>query len=279
MMRSLKFPGLAGAALIFGAASTQPAPAYEVYAIQYGVIKGFKVSSLIANADTSRRLDISMMVWLLKGPGGRNILVDAGFHRDDLVQRWKPSDFVPPSEAVARFGVKPEDVTDIIVSHIHWDHLDGADLFPKAHMWIQKEEYEHHVDSAGKRLANAIDAADATMLAKMRSDGRVTLVDGDAREIIPGITVYTGGKHTFQSQYAGVRTAAGTVVVASDNVYLYENLERHVPIAQTLDAASNLATQDRMMKIASNPRLIVPGHDPAVFERFPSPGHGVARIQ
>jgi glyoxylase-like metal-dependent hydrolase (beta-lactamase superfamily II) len=279
MMRSLRYLALTGAALVSGAASTQPAPLYEVYAIQYGVIKGFKVSSLIANADTSRRLDISMMVWLLKGPGGRNILVDAGFHRDDLIQRWKPSDFVLPSEAVARFGIKPEAITDIIISHVHWDHLDGADLFPNARIWIQKEEYEHHVDSAGKRLANAIDAADATMLAKMRADGRVNLVDGDAREIIPGITVYTGGKHTFQSQYAGVRTAAGTVVVASDNVYLYENLERHVPIAQTLDAASNLAAQERMITIASNARLIVPGHDPAVFERFPSPGHGVARIQ
>lgn len=278
-MRSLQCLAFTGAALVLGAASTQPAPTYEVYAIQYGVIKGFKVSSLIANADTSRRLDISMMVWLLKGPGGRNILVDAGFHRDDLIQRWKPSDFVPPSEAVARFGIKPEAITDIIISHVHWDHLDGADLFPNARIWIQKEEYEHHVDSSGKRLANAIDAADATMLAKMRADGRVTLVDGDAREIIPGITVYTGGKHTFQSQYAGVRTTAGTVVVASDNVYLYENLERHVPISQTLDPVSNLAAQDRMLKIASSPRLIVPGHDPAVFERFPSPGHGVARIQ
>jgi glyoxylase-like metal-dependent hydrolase (beta-lactamase superfamily II) len=279
MMRSLRYLALTGAALASGATAQQPAPAYEVYAIQYGVIKGFKVSSLIAGADTSRRLDLSMMVWLLKEPGGRNILVDAGFHRDDLIERWKPSDYVPPSEAVARLGIEPGAITDIIISHVHWDHLDGADLFPNARIWIQKEEYEHHVDSAGTRLANAITAEDAVMLAKMRADGRVNLVDGDAREIIPGITVYIGGKHTFQSQYAGVRTAAGTVVVASDNAYLYENLERHVPIAQTLDPVSNLAAQDRMMKIASNPRLIVPGHDPAVFVRFPLPGHGVARIQ
>lgn len=279
MTRTLRALRLVLPALLLGASPPQPAPTYDVYAIQYGVIKAFKVAALIANADTSRRLDISMMVWLLKGPGGRNVLVDAGFRRDDLVQRWKPSEFLKPSEAVARFGVKPEDVTDLIVSHVHWDHLDGADLFPNARIWIQKEEYEHHVDSTGKRLANAIDAADAMMLAKLRNDGRVTLVDGDAREILPGITVYTGGKHTFQSQYAGVRTTTGTVVIASDNMYLYENLERHVPISQTLDAASNLAAQERMTKIASSPRLIVPGHDPAVFERFPSPGHGVARIR
>jgi hypothetical protein len=107
----------------------------------------------------------------------------------------------------------------------------------------------------------------------------VQLVDGDAREIIPGITVYTGGKHTFQSQYAGVRTAAGTVVIASDNAYLYENFDRQVPIAQTLDAASNLAAQRRMLTIASSPRLIVPGHDPGVFARFERVNERVARIR
>jgi glyoxylase-like metal-dependent hydrolase (beta-lactamase superfamily II) len=77
----------------------------------------------------------------------------------------------------------------------------------------------------------------------------------------------------------GVNTKAGTVVIASDNVYTYENLEKQVPIAVTLDAKSNLAAQDRMKKIASNPRLIIPGHDPAVFVRFPKPGNGVARLE
>jgi hypothetical protein len=91
--------------------------------------------------------------------------------------------------------------------------------------------------------------------------------------------VYIGGKHTFQSQYAGVRTAAGTVVLASDNAYLYENLEKHLPISQTLDSASNLRAQARMFTLASSPRLIVPGHDPAVFERFPLVAPGIARIQ
>jgi glyoxylase-like metal-dependent hydrolase (beta-lactamase superfamily II) len=270
--------GLLAAALTIGASPQRAVPTYEVYAIRYASIP-FRVASLIAGADTSRRLDIAMMVWLIKGPNGRNVLVDAGFKREDLIQRWKPKDYVTPAAAVERAGVRPEDVTDIIVSHVHWDHLDGADLFPNAKIWIQREEYEHHIGPDGKRLANAIDTADATMLFNMMRAGRVNLVDGDAREIIPGITVYIGGKHTFQSQYAGVNTTSGTVVLASDNVYLYENLEKHLPIAQTLDAASNLAAQERMLKIASDPRLIVPGHDPAVFERFPSPGNGVARIR
>jgi glyoxylase-like metal-dependent hydrolase (beta-lactamase superfamily II) len=77
----------------------------------------------------------------------------------------------------------------------------------------------------------------------------------------------------------GVDTPRGTIVLASDNVYLYENLDRHLPIAQTLDRAANLAAQERMLRLAASPGLVVPGHDPAVFARFPSPGRGVARIQ
>jgi len=254
-------------------------PTYEVYAIRYATIPAFRVSGLIAGADSSRRLDIPMMVWLLKGSDGRNVLVDAGFHRDDFVQRWHPNPFMTAAEAVARAGVKPEDITDVIISHVHWDHLDGIDLFPKARVWIQREEFNYHLDSAGTVKNRAIDAGDAKLLAQIAREGRVMLVDGDAKEIIPGITVYTGGKHTFASQFATVHIASGTVVVASDNMYLYENLARHVPIAQTLDSASNLRAQARMVTLASDPRLIVPGHDPEVFVRFPTPGNGIARIQ
>jgi glyoxylase-like metal-dependent hydrolase (beta-lactamase superfamily II) len=279
MITGLSRVSLAAAfALVSGAATRHdPPPTYEVYAVRYATLPQFRVSGLIAGADASRRMDIAMMVWVIKG-GGRTILLDAGFHRDDFVNTWHPTGFVPPSEAIGRLGVKAEDVTDVIISHVHWDHLDGIDLFPRARVWIQREEFDHHLDSAGTVKNRAIDAGDAKILAGIAREGRVMLVDGDGKEIIPGISVYTGGKHTYASQFATVATAAGTVVLASDNVYLYENLARHVPIAQTLDSASNLRTQTRMESMASDPRLIVPGHDPEVFVRFPTPGNGVAFI-
>ena len=270
---------LVAVALVALGATRAAAPTYDVYAVRYATIPNFRASGLLEGADTGRRIDIAMTVWLLKGPDGRNILVDAGFYRDNFVRQWKPVDFEKPSDAVARAGVKAEDVTDIIVSHVHWDHLDGVDLFPNARVWIQREEFEHHLDSAGTVKDRAINAADAKALAEIAKQGRVMLVEGDAKEIIPGIRVYTGGKHTFASQLATVNTASGTVVIASDNMYLYENMARHVPIAQTLDRESNLRTQDRMKTLASNQRLIIPGHDPDVFVRFPEPGKGIAHIR
>jgi glyoxylase-like metal-dependent hydrolase (beta-lactamase superfamily II) len=259
----------------------QPAPPREteVYAIRYGTLRDFPVRGLVAGADSTRRADIALMVWLVRRPDGRNVLVDAGFHREKFVTRWKPADYRTPSDAVRAAGLRPEDVTDVVVTHVHWDHLDGADLFPNARVWIQRDEYAHHVDSAGRARDRAIDSVDADMLARLRRAGRVRLVDGDGREILPGLTVHTGGRHTHASQYAAVRTARGTVVLASDNAYLYENLATQTPIAQTLDSASNRRAQERMLRLAGSPRLVVPGHDAEVFVRFPAPGDGVARIR
>jgi glyoxylase-like metal-dependent hydrolase (beta-lactamase superfamily II) len=262
-----------------GAQPAPQAPVWRVHAIRYATIPAFPVRALVAGADSTRTLDIAMMFWLMEGPDGRRVLVDAGFYRQKFLDAWKPADFVRPSAALERFGVPPDSITDVIVTHVHWDHLDGADLFRNARIWIQREEYEHHVGADGVPADAAIDSLDAAMLAGLMQAGRVQLIDGDAKEIMPGVTAYTGGRHTFASQYVGVRLAKGTAVIASDNAYLYENLERRLPIAQTLDAKSNLAAQERMRRIASTPRLIVPGHDPAVLDRFRGAGSGVTRIE
>jgi len=266
------------ALLAVPASAGTKAPAWKIFAIRYATVPKFPVHELVAGADTSRTVDIAMMFWLLEGPDSRRVLVDAGFYRHKFLDDWKPADYRRPSDAASAAGVAADSVTDIIISHIHWDHLDGADLFPNARIWIQRDEYSHYVGDAGEALDAAIDSVDAAMLSGLNKAGRVQLVNGDAQEILPGIIAYTGGKHTFASQYVGVRTAKGTVVVASDNCYLYENLDKHRPIAQTLDAKSNLAAQDRMKKIASKTQWIVPGHDPAVFQRFPGIGPGVVAI-
>ncbi len=255
-------------------------PVYTVDAIRYGTIADFPVSGLVAGADPSRKMDIALIVWLVRG-NGRNILVDSGFYRDQFFKQWKIRDFRKPSDAVADAGVKPEDISDIIVTHMHWDHADGADLFPKARIWLQRDEYIYYTGEAwhGKRTHGGIDPDDVRSYVQMNMDGRVSFVEGDGREIIPGITCYIGGKHTYASQFVAVITPPGRVVLASDNVYLYENLERHVPIAATLDAASNLRAQDRMRQLAADQRLIIPGHDPAIFEKFHASSPGIVRIE
>lgn len=273
---------LLGLGLCFSAALAavgQMKPSYEVYAIRYATIADFPVSELVAGADPARKIDIAMMIWLVRG-NGHNILVDSGFYHERFFKDYQITDFTKPSETLKRVGLKAEDITDVVITHMHWDHADGMDLFPNARIWIQKDELQYYAGEAwqSKDTHGGIDEDDVLTLVKLNTQGRVGMVNGDAQEIIPGVICYTGGKHTHESQYVGVQTAAGTVVLASDNMYLYENLERHVPIATTVDATSNLRAQDRMKQIAARPGLIIPGHDAAVFAKFPNPGAGVARI-
>ena len=258
----------------------QNKPQYEVYAIRYATLPDFPVAGLVAGADQTRKLDIAMLIWLVRG-NGKNILVDSGFYRPQFFKVWNVKDYTKPAETLQRVGLKPEDITDVIISHLHWDHADGADLFPNARIWIQKDELQYYAGEAwqSRRTHGGIDPDDVLALVKLNTQGRVGLVNGDAQEILPGITCYTGGKHTYASQFVGVNTAGGTVVLASDNMYLYENLEKHVPIAATLDADSNLRAQDRMKQLAANPKLIIPGHDPAEMTNFPQVAPGVVKIQ
>ena len=262
-------------------AQPNPPVTYEAFAVRFGTLPQFRVSGLIAGADASRRLDIPVMVWLLKGSNGKRVLIDSGFYRQKFLEQWKPQNFRSPADAVAAAGVKPEEITDIVISHAHWDHVDGADLFPKATVWIQREEYTYYTGEAwhARNTHGGVDPDDMLALLKINTEGRLRFVNGDDQEIIPGIRCYTGGKHTWQSQFVAVQTGSGTAVFTSDNVYMYENLEKRVPIAQTLDAASNLRAQDRVRTLASRPSLIVPGHDPAVFERFERVAEGIVRIK
>ena len=275
--------GLAGLLLVAALAADLRGDVdkYEIYAVRYGTLANFPVSSLVAGADRSRRLDIAMMIWVLKGNDGRIAIVDSGFHREQYFRQFTVRDYVKPSEAIAPLGLKPEDVTDLLITHMHWDHAGGIDLFPAARVWIQKDEYDYYTSDAWQSRAThgGIDADDVLEIVRRNTQGKVSFVRGDDDTSLSGITFGIGGKHTWASQFVSVQTRTHTVVLASDNMYLYENLDTHTAISQTLDAASNLRTQDRMKSIASEPRLLVPGHDPAVFARFPRVSDRIVRVE
>ena len=263
-----------------GAAGGVEADKYEVYAVRFATIADFPASALVAGAERGRRVDIAMTFWVLKGADGRVALFDTGFHRDRYFKQFTVRDFVSPAEAIAPLGIHPEDVTDVFVSHMHWDHAGGLDLFPSARVWIQRNEYGYYTGDAWQASTThgGIDADDVIEIVKRNVLGKVTLVNGDDETSISGIGFGVGGRHTWASQFVTVATRSGVVVLASDNMYLYENLDRHRAIAQTLDAESNLKTQARMAALAAAPRLLVPGHDPAVFERFPKVSERIVRI-
>jgi glyoxylase-like metal-dependent hydrolase (beta-lactamase superfamily II) len=255
-------------------------PKYSIEAIRYDTSPGIRISDLVVNGPENQKVDLAMVVWLIRG-GGHTILFDSGFHRQTFTKQFPMQDYLRPDEAVKTAGVKPDEVTDIVISHAHWDHMGGIDLFPHATVWIQREEYRYFTTEAWQLGGNhgGIDPEDVKALRKLNEEGRVHLVNGDDVEIFPGIRAYTGSRHTYASQYLRVE-GNPPFVLASDNVYFYLNLSQHLASATFSDAdhAANILQQARMIKLAGSADRVVPGHDMLQFQRFPTKGR-VAKIR
>ncbi len=253
---------------------------YSIEAIRYGTIPQFPASGLMVGAPATERMDIPLVFWLVRG-GDRSILLDTGCHRQSWLDQYKVTDFIRPDDAVRIAGIEPGRITDIILSHAHWDHMGGIDLFPDATIWIQKDEYAYYTGPAWQKggQSGGIDPEDLLTLLRRNTQRKLQLIDGDNREILPGIRVFTGARHTFASQYILVE-GTPNVVLASDNCYLFRNLESKTPIPtfETADRAGNLKALERMVSLAGAPERVVPGHDPLVFTRFPTQGR-IAKIR
>jgi glyoxylase-like metal-dependent hydrolase (beta-lactamase superfamily II) len=273
MIKSLLFSTI----LVIGSLdlNAQVPPSYEIYALKYFGLHSVPVSELALGAPRKDTMNMFFMYWLIRGNNGKNILVDAGFLNDlDIFRQLNTSFYIRPDSVLLELNIKADEITDIILSHPHWDHIDGVSLFPKAHVWIQKEDYNYFVGEAWQKEGrhHGFYKRDVDSLVSLNIAGKLTLVDGDDREIIPGIKVYTGSRHTFNSQYVLVQTGGDKVILASDNIWIYYNLDhlKSSPYPNgTFDTTAYVRSMQRMKTQASDIKYIIPGHDPAVFSRFP----------
>jgi glyoxylase-like metal-dependent hydrolase (beta-lactamase superfamily II) len=259
---------------------TDVTPDYTIEAIRFADSPHDQVAELVIGAPRNETVDTIYAVWLIRG-GGRNILFDSGFHRARWFKEWTIKNYLRPDEAVRLAGVKPEEITDVVISHAHWDHLGGIDLFPSATVWIQREEYRYYTTDAWQPAGDhgGIDPDDIQELVRLNTAGRLRLINGDDVELFPGIRAYTGGRHTYASQYLRV-DGNPSFVLASDNVYLYRNLVERKPSATFTegDYAANLRNQERMIALAGSVDRVIPGHDALQTQKYPTEGR-ITRIK
>ena len=255
-------------------------PEYSIQAIRYANSPGDSVADLVMGAPKDEKVDTVFVIWLIRG-GGHNILFDSGFHREKWFKYFPMTDYLRRDEAVKLAGVKPDEVTDVVISHAHWDHMGGIDLFSRATVWIQKEEFRYYTGEAWQAGGQhgGIDPEDAEQLVRLNAEGRLRLVDGDSVEILPGVRAYTGARHTYASQYLRIE-GHPPFVLASDNCYLYRNLAEHKASAtfSEADYAANIKNQARMIELAGSAERVVPGHDALQFNKFPTQGR-IAKIK
>lgn len=258
---------------------------YEVYAIRFASVSHpFAIAEWADGGPVKDSVNIDFMIWLIKGSNGKNILLDAGFLNDiEDAKDFGVVNYVRPDSMLSKLGLKATDISDIILSHPHWDHIDGLNLFPNAHVWMQKEDFNYFVGTAWQKdgIRGGFNKRDVRMLIDLNMAGGLTLVDGDDKEIFPGIKVYTGSRHTFNSQFVLVETGINKIVLASDNIWVYYSLEHMRPPSSggTFDTTAYVNSMQRMKTLASDIKYIIPGHDSRVFSIFPTAAEGVIKIK
>lgn len=256
---------------------------YEIYAIKYADVGvTLPLSVLVLDAPESEKIDAIFMYWLLKDNNGKNILVDTGFLEDiEQAKTYSVTNYVRPDLMLLELGIKAEDITDIILTHPHWDHMDGVDLFPNANVWIQKKDYNYFVADAWQKDGwGDFNKRDVLKLVKLNLAGKLFLIDGDNKEILPNIKVYTGSRHTFESQYVMVENGENKIILASDNVYTYHNLNNlmSAPKNETFNTNAYVKAMERMMTLVKDIKFIIPGHDVLLFSKFPKIREDIIRI-
>lgn len=258
---------------------------YEVFAVKFASMGQATATSVWSlNPPPKDSVHIDFSVWLIKGRNGKNILVDAGFLPDiEDAKDFGLNYYVRPDSMLLKLGVNPGDITDIIISHPHWDHIDGLGLFPNAKVWMQKDDYTYFAVGAWQKDSKhgGFHPRDVRLFTDLNLAGRLMLVDGDNKEIIPGIKVFTGSRHTYNSQYVLVETGANKIVLASDNIWVYYSLEHMVPSSEggTLDNEGYVKAMQRMKTMVSDVKFIIPGHDAKVYTKFPLVIPDVAAIK
>jgi glyoxylase-like metal-dependent hydrolase (beta-lactamase superfamily II) len=177
-----------------------------------------------------------------------------------------------PRAALAPLGLRPEDVTEVIVTHLHYDHAGGLALFPHAHLHLQEAEMAYATGPCmcHDTLRMPFTAGHVCEAVTRLYRGKLSFHVGDA-EIADGVTVHCIGGHSRGLQAVRVRTRAGWMVLASDAAHFYENLWLRKPFPIVVDLQDMLDGFTRLERLASRRALIVPGHDPLVGRVF-APG-------
>jgi glyoxylase-like metal-dependent hydrolase (beta-lactamase superfamily II) len=164
-------------------------------------------------------------------------------------------------------GISPADVEYVFVTHLHYDHVSNATLFPNAKFVVSRTGFHLTLDPPVPALAPDI-LFPRDVLAYFANDARdrLILVDDEAPEIVPGIGAFYVGGHTMCSQGFTVQTKEGTAVFPGDTIFYYENLEKNHPVGLAVDIVECYQAMERVREMAD---IVVPPHDPLLLQRFP----------
>lgn len=254
---------------------SEAASQLEVYALKYAERMGTR-SGMFAGGDPhDAPMAMDYFIWAIRGESG-TVVVDTGFGRQEGERRGRTF-LRTPAEALALIGVDAQEVTDVVITHLHYDHAGNLDAFPQARFHLQDAEMHF---ATGRSMTHAavrhsFRLEDVLGMVSRVYAERVVFhhgdVGGEEAGLPAGIDLYLLPGHTPGQMSLGVDTARGRVIVASDAAHFYENYLDDRPFA-THDSLTGIVEGHRRLRtLADSDDHVVPGHDPLVLARYPAP--------
>ena len=246
---------------------------WEVYAVKYADRNDrTRNDSFMFASDHNSNHPMDYFVWVLRC-GKEVILVDTGYDEGEAGLRDRPIHH-RPAKAIEALGLKAEEISQVIITHLHYDHAGTLADFPNAKFYLQTAEMAYatgpcmcsdvlRMPFTGAHICTAIEAL---------YSGRLHFFDGNG-QVAEGVSIHCVGGHSKGLQAVRVKTEAGWMCLASDATHYYENFMTRKPFPIVVDVEQMLAGFDKITALASDVSLVIPGHDPLVRSLFPQEGH------
>ena len=242
---------------------------YKLYAVKYGTHPRPQSQNFLQPPDPhDAPYPIDYYVWACVSEN-RTVVVDTGFDADAARERGRTM-YRCPTEGLKLIGVDAAEVTDVVITHMHYDHGGNLEKFPNATFHIQDQEMSYVTGRYMRYpvLRNSFNPDDVCHLVKELYKDRVEFHNGD-EELFPGLTLHHVGGHTQGMQFVRAWTERGWVVLASDSMHLYANWIHKNPFPTVLHIGDMLEGHKQVARLADGPEHVIPGHDPMVMEIYP----------
>jgi len=252
-----------------------------LYALTFGKKPVAPINHFYMRPDAPKDMFTQFYFWCILDDENGPILVDQGCTNSCLEEMGIPVKLKDhPVELLSRIGVAPGDVRHVILTHVHWDHYAGDAFYPNATYYVHRKEVEYVIGPLMRfrTYSQHYNFKAVEKLLQLHFDNRVKQLEGERESVLEGVEALCTGGHTPGLVSVAVHAGDGTRVICGDVVPRWQNVTETVPCGIHHDVTEALKALEIVKNEAGCLENILPGHDPAITERFCEEAPGVYRI-
>ena len=187
------------------------------------------------------KIPISFAIYLIQ-MGDRKILIDAGC---DTMPGFPLFEHTSPVNILKQYGLEPEDITDVILTHSHGDHIEGVRYYKDANIYIHEAELEE--------------------AKPFLTEHKKVFTFKDEMVIATDVLIKHIGGHSAGSSIVLVKTGDKTYAICGDECYTMDNFKENKPSGASRNLEKNKAFIEEYRKPQYIPLLL---HDPELIKEL-----------